>query len=161
MKKTLICSIALLVAAMALAQDADQPRSLRPLRPNGLRPNGLRPAAAPAPAAGAAAADTASDSDAKEAPALNWDGAPVDIVFQTYGEQVNKTILKDPAVPSATITLKSREGQKLTKEEYLEAIEVVLEMNGIHLEPYGEKFMRAVPRGKVRKEGVPLYMDIA
>ena len=156
MKKTLICSIALFAAAMALAQDADQPRSLR-----SLRPNGLRPVAAPAPAAEAAAADTASDSDTKEAPALNWDGAPVDIVFQTYGEQVNKTILKDPAVPNATITLKSREGQKLTKEEYLEAIEVVLEMNGIHLEPYGEKFMRAIPRGKVRKEGVPLYMDIS
>ena len=76
MKKTLICSIALFAAAMALAQDADQPRSLR-----SLRPNGLRPVAAPAPAAEAAAADTASDSDTKEAPALNWDGAPVDIVF--------------------------------------------------------------------------------
>ena len=99
-------------------------------------------------------------ADPKEAPALNWDATPVDIVFQTYGEQVGKTILKDPAVPNATITLKSREGQKLTKEEYLEAIEVVLEMNGIHLEPYGEKFIRAVPRGKARKEGIPLYMDI-
>ena len=99
-------------------------------------------------------------ADPKEAPALNWDAAPVDIVFQTYGEQVGKTILKDPAVPNATITLKSREGQKLSKEEYLEAIEVVLEMNGIHLEPYGEKFIRAVPRGKARKEGIPLYMDI-
>ena len=100
-------------------------------------------------------------ADPKEAPALNWDATPVDIVFQTYGEQVGKTILKDPAVPNATITLKSREGQKLTKEEYLEAIEVVLEMNGIHLEPYGEKFIRAVPRGKARKEGIPFYMDIA
>lgn len=95
-----------------------------------------------------------------EAPALNWDAAPVDIVLQTYGEQVNKTVLKDPAVPNATITLKSREGQRLTKAEYLEAIEVVLEMNGIHLEAYGEKFVRALPRGKVRKEGIPLYMDI-
>ena len=114
---------------------------------------------------GAAAASTGSagseTDDSGSAPALNWDAAPVDIVFQAYGEQLDKTILKDPAVPNATITLKSREGQKLTKEEYLEAIEVVLEMNGIHLEPYGEKFMRAVPRGKVRKEGVPLYMDIA
>ena len=120
MKKTLVCSIALLVSAMASAQDAEP----------------------------------------KEAPALNWDATPDDIVFQTYGEQVGKTILKDPAVPNATITLKSREGQKLSKEEYLEAIEVVLEMNGIHLEPYGEKFIRAVPRGKARKEGIPLYMDI-
>ena len=115
-----------------------------------------------APAMTGGTGETGEESaDSKEAPALNWDAAPVDIVFQAYGEQLDKTILRDPAVPNATITLKSREGQKLTKEEYIEAIEVVLEMNGIHLEPYGEKFMRAVPRGKVRKEGVPLYMDIA
>ena len=170
MKKTLVCSLVLLVVALAHAQEAGQTRSLRSLRQNGLR---RASAATPAaiPTAAPAAAPTADPTDAvaaeadaadpKEAPALNWDATPVDIVFQTYGEQVNKTILKDPSVPNATITLKSREGQKLTKEEYLEAIEVVLEMNGIHLEPYGEKFMRAVPRGKVRKEGIPLYMDIA
>ena len=124
---------------------------------------GVRPAAsAPAASARAGGTDETGDesADPKEAPALNWDATPVDIVFQTYGEQVGKTILKDPSVPNATITLKSREGQKLSKEEYLEAIEVVLEMNGIHLEPYGEKFIRAVPRGKARKEGIPLYMDI-
>ncbi len=94
-----------------------------------------------------------------EAPALNWDAAPVDLVLQTYGEQVGKTILKDPQVPNANITLKSREGQKLSVDEYLEAIDVVLEMNGIHLEPYGESFIRALPRREVRKEGIPLFMD--
>jgi type II secretory pathway component GspD/PulD (secretin) len=122
---------------------------------------GLPARAGMTPAATAPAAGSDADDPNKEPPALNWDAAPVDIVFQAYGEQVDKTILRDPSVPNATITLKSREGQKLTKEEYLEAIEVVLEMNGIHLEPYGEKFMRAVPRGKARKEGIPLYMDIA
>ena len=62
---------------------------------------------------------TTSD-DAKssaDAPAFNWDAAPVDIVLQAYGERTGKTILKDPGVPAATITLKSREGQKLTNEE--------------------------------------------
>ena len=96
------------------------------------------------------------DDMQKEAPALNWDAAPVDIVLQTYSEQTDKTILKDPEAPSPTITLKTREGQKLTKEEYLHAIEVVLEMNGIHLEPYGDKFIRALPRKDVRKKGIPL-----
>ena len=155
-----IAAFAFVLADMVFAQDVTPARSLRSLRPNGLRP------AATANAASAEASLPSDSSepesaDSKEAPALNWDATPVDIVFQTYGEQVGKTILKDPAVPNATITLKSREGQKLTKEEYLEAIEVVLEMNGIHLEPYGEKFIRAVPRGKARKEGIPLYMDIA
>ncbi|MBQ3288085.1 MAG: hypothetical protein IJH50_01575 [Kiritimatiellae bacterium] len=109
-------------------------------------------------------APTAPDSSETEAEdadpsALNWDAAPVDIVLQAYGERVGKTVLKDPACPSATITLKTRPGQKLTDEEYIEAIETILEMNGVHIEPYGESFVRALPRKDVRKEGIPLIMD--
>ena len=100
----------------------------------------------------------ASTEDADPS-AINWDATPVDIVLQAYGERVGKTVLKDPACPSATISLKSRPGQKLTDEEYLEAIEAILEMNGVHLEPYGESFIRALPRKDVRKEGIPLIMD--
>ena len=43
---------------------------------------------------GAAAASTGSAGseadDSGSAPALNWDAAPVDIVFQAYGEQLDK-----------------------------------------------------------------------
>lgn len=157
MKKN-IFAFCVATVAFVIAFDAPAQAPIRRLSPGG-RSLATAPAAAAQPSPAAASAD--EPADPKEAPALNWDATPVDIVFQTYGEQVGKTILKDPSVPNATITLKSREGQKLTKEEYLEAIEVVLEMNGIHLEPYGEKFIRAVPRGKARKEGIPLYMDIA
>ena len=164
MKKNLL-AFCISAAAFIAAFDATAqalPRSMPSLLNNRGGSSARNAASARSAAArggepGEAAAEPA---DPKEAPALNWDSAPVDIVFQTYGEQVDKTILKDPSVPAATITLKSREGQKLTKEEYLEAIEVVLEMNGIHLEPYGEKFIRAVARDKARKEGIPLYMDI-
>jgi type II secretion system protein D len=97
-------------------------------------------------------AETAADGRA-------FDGADVAMVFKVYSEMVGKTILVDPATPKATITLKNESGQKLTDAEWLEAIEVVLEMNGIHLEPYGEKFLRALPRKDVRKEGIPLIMD--
>ena len=165
MKKNILAFCISLVAFF-IALDASSQGLLRrtpaglPTRPGAAARPGASAPAASATAGEAGEADEES-ADPKEAPALNWDAAPVDIVFQAYGEQLDKTILRDPAVPNATITLKSREGQKLTKEEYIEAIEVVLEMNGIHLEPYGEKFMRAVPRGKVRKEGIPLYMDIA
>lgn len=170
MKKNILAFCISLVAFF-IALDASSQGLLR-RTPAGL-PNRLgaavRPGVAARPGAAEAndvadsteAADGESDDTNKAPPPLNWDATPVDIVFQAYGEQIDKTILRDPSVPNATITLKAREGQKLTKEEYLEAIEVVLEMNGIHLEPYGEKFMRAVPRGKVRKEGIPLYMDIA
>ena len=138
----LVCTVALFAATESSAQSL-------------LRRAG-RPEASAEAAPAAASADAA---EPKEAPALNWDAAPVDIVLQAYAEQLDKTILKDPAAPTPTITLKTREGQKLTKEEYLEAIEVVLEMNGIHLEPYGERFIRALPRKDVRKEGIPLIMD--
>ena len=125
--------------------------------------NGRTPAS-PAPAARQTAAANADDGENAagkgEAPAFNWDATPVDIILQAYGERTGKTILKDPQVPAATITLKSRPGQKLTDEEYLEAIEVILEMNQIHLEPYGDSFIRALPRKDVRKEGIPLYMDV-
>ena len=109
-------------------------------------------------AAAVALALSAQEAE-KAAPPLNWDASPVDIVLQAYAESIDKIVLKDPGVPNATISLKARDGQQLTLEEYLEAIEVVLEMNGVHIEPYGEKFIRAIPRNKARKEGIPLILD--
>ena len=116
--------------------------------------NTSRPATTPPAAEGEAAASAPTGGHA-----LNWDGAASDIIIMAYGDEVGKTILKDPACPTATITLKSKQGQKLSREEYLEAIETVLEMNGIHLEPYKDSFIRALPRKDVRKEGIPILMD--
>ena len=116
--------------------------------------NTSRPATTPPAAEGEAAASVPTGGHA-----LNWDGAASDIIIMAYGDEVGKTILKDPACPTATITLKSKQGQKLSREEYLEAIETVLEMNGIHLEPYKDSFIRALPRKDVRKEGIPILMD--
>ena len=90
---------------------------------------------------------------------IEFNGAALDLVLQIYGNLVNKTILKDPAAPSAQITLQPRQGQELSDEDKISAIETVLEMNGIHLEPYGDKFMRALPRKDARKEGIPLILD--
>ena len=98
-------------------------------------------------------------SAAEPASDLNFNQTPVDLVFETYAKMTGKTVIKDPQTPTANISLKSAPGQKLTKEEQLEAIEVTLEMNGIHLEPYGEKFVRALPRNKVRNEGIPFVAD--
>lgn len=115
-----------------------------------------RPQTASAPqteTAAAAEGETAVSSD------LNFNQTPLDLVFETYSRMVKKTILKDPQVPAATITLKSEPGQKLSEEDQIEAIEVVLEMNGVHLEPYGEKFIRALPRKDARKEGIPLLRN--
>ena len=81
------------------------------------------------------------------------------MVFTVYQDLIGKTVLKDPQTPAATITLQPKKGQELTNEDKIEAIETVLEMNGIHIEPYGEKFVRALPRKDVRKDGIPLIMD--
>ena len=119
----------------------------RPQRTVGNRP--AAPAAAPA----------AESGEPKEAHALNFNQAPLELVFDAIQAERKRTVLKDPGCPSPTITLKTREGQKLSQEDYLEAIYVILEMNGVHLEDYGEKFIRALPRAKARKEGIPLIMD--
>ena len=143
-----------LSCAFALSAFAAAPSRL--LAPRGGRPvNTARPTPpAPQPSAGDEATPSPTGGHA-----LNWDGAASDIIIMAYGDEVGKTILKDPACPSATITLKSKQGQKLSREEYLEAIETVLEMNGIHLEPYKDSFIRALPRKDVRKEGIPILMD--
>lgn len=113
----------------------------------------------PRSAADAVPSSSARSSSSSEVSDLNFNAAPVDMVFEVYSKLVNKTVLKDPGAPSPTITLQSRPGQKLSDAEQVEAIETILEMNGIHLEPYGEKFVRALPRAKVRKDGIPLLMN--
>ena len=104
---------------------------------------------------------TTSDSASADAGgrSIEFNAAPVDMVFTVYQDLVGKTVLKDPQTPAATITLQPKKGQVLTDEDKIEAIETVLEMNGIHIEPYGEKFVRALPRKDVRKDGIPLIMD--
>ena len=92
-------------------------------------------------------------------PALAFVETPLDLVLEAYAEQVNKTILPAPDLPKATITLRSLEGQVLTKDEYLFAIEHVLTMNGVVLEERGEKFLRALARKTVRTQGIPLLLD--
>ena len=142
MKKIVIsCALALVCLSAVVAQQLGRP--------------GFRlPTATPPPKT-----PTASASSSGGVSSLNFNNAAVDMVFEVYSKLVNKTVLKDPGAPSPTITLQSRPGQKLSEADQIEAIETILEMNGIHLEPYGEKFVRALPRAKVRKDGIPLLMN--
>lgn len=139
-------------------------RNLNPRR--GLR--GARDTASSANAANAdspsASTGTAEVAALKDMPKnatsdLNFKEAALEIVFEAYSQLVGRTVLKDPAVQSVSITIQSAPGQKLTKEEQIFVIEEALEMNGVHMEEYGEKFVRALPRDKVRQEGIPLIVD--
>ena len=123
---------------------------------------GAAPAASQSTAPGATSMGTAAPGAAKVdvgGRSIEFNGAALDIVLMVYGNLVNKTVLKDPSAPAASITLQPKQGQDLTDEDKILAIETVLEMNGIHLEPYGEKFVRAMPRNKADVEVIPLIMD--
>ncbi len=93
-------------------------------------------------------------------PALVFNQTPLELVLDAYAEQCGKTIIPAPDLPKSTITLTSLPGQLLTKDEYLEAIEVTLTMNGVVLEPFGEKFLRALQRKTLRTQGNPILMSM-
>jgi general secretion pathway protein D len=76
-----------------------------------------------------------------------------------YAEATGRTLIPAPDAPKTTITLKSQPEIELTKEEYLEAIEKTLAMNGIVLVPDGTKFLKVFAKGKVRTEGIKTIMD--
>ena len=159
MRRFLAFAVLLAVSAeVSLAQGLG--RSLLNRRTGGARP------AAGAPAAKTESQPQMTREDLKNVqrgtngvPALAFNQAPVDLVLEAYAAEVGKTVIPAPDLPKATITLRSLEGQTLTKAEYLEAIEVTLTMNGVVLEPRGEKFLRALPRKTVRTHGIALRMD--
>ncbi len=122
-------------------------------------PGTALPAAAQA-GGDAAATNTAGEAKSKTTtPALKFDNAPSDIIVSAYCEQTGKTPLWAPDAPKANITLKSQPDAQLTKEEYIEAIEVVLSMNGIVLEPFGEKFVKVLARKTVRTDGIKIITE--
>ena len=146
--------LALLICAFAVTASAQGLQPRRMLGGNRFP----RQTASQVPQPSQDSAPTAS-ADAAGGRSIEFNAAPVDMVFTVYQDLVGKTVLKDPQTPAATITLQPKKGQELTDEDKIEAIETVLEMNGIHIEPYGEKFVRALPRKDVRKDGIPLIMD--
>jgi general secretion pathway protein D len=160
--KACVAILASLIATVSLAQSAERPSLLRNRASSSLLSNRSanlsRPAAEPV-----ATTDSNSKAKSKQVEpggrSIEFNQAPVEMVFKVYGELKGVTVLKDPQTPSATITLQPLQGQELTDEEKILAIETILEMNGIHLEPYGEKFCRALPRKDVRKDGIPLLKD--
>jgi len=121
----------------------------RPLNP-------VMPVGAGGNAADSAGAARTADGSV-DITALKFEGAPVDIVLQTYAEVTGRTLLMAPDVPKATITLRSQ--SDLTKEEFLQAIETALVMNGVALQPVGEKFLKVLPAKDIRRLGAKTEFD--
>ena len=152
------CLKSLLTLTTLLTLTAANAQGLRPAR-SSLLNRSARPATSQTSQTSQASQTSDSASAESGGRSIEFNAAPVDMVFTVYQDLVGKTVLKDPQTPAATITLQPKKGQALTDEDKIEAIETVLEMNGIHIEPYGEKFVRALPRKDVRKDGIPLIMD--
>lgn len=91
------------------------------------------------------------------APRLNFRDTPLEIVLDDYAEKTDRTVLKAPGLPNVNITLRSRDN--LTIDEYLQAIETVLAMNGVALLPVDEKFLTVVKIGDARQEAMEILMD--
>jgi len=160
MRKGIIFFVVMLVAGMALAQNRPNLLNRRSLGGNNLPRNGVAPSAQRQEAQPQMTREDLKTvpRGTNGVPALAFNQAPLDLVLEAYAAEVGKTIIPAPDLPKATITLRSLEDQVLTKTEYLEAIEVTLTMNGVVLEPRGEKFLRALPRKTVRTHGIPLLM---
>ena len=127
--------------------------SKRTAAPAAVTPGSMAPALSTEPAAGGEAKSKTTT------PSLKFDSTPADIIVSAYCEQTGKTPLWAPDAPKVNITLKSQAGVELTKEEFVEAIEVVLSMNGIVLEPFGEKFVKVLAKKTVRSDGIKILMD--
>jgi general secretion pathway protein D len=139
-----------------------------PAESTGYVPTAKAPPAAPVATSGAnllgipattPAATTGGSTSKTNSTRLNFNGADSLILLMAYAEATGRTLIQAADVPKATITLKSQAEVELSKEEYLEAIEKTLAMNGIVLVPDGTKFLRVFAKGKVRTEGIKTIMD--
>ena len=146
-------------AAFASAASAQAIRGPMSLRGASGGRSLLQPQGVAAPAADTGTGASAVQVDPSKTSDINFKDAALEIVLEAYSQLVEKTIIKDPGVSAVNITIQSAPGQKLTKEEQIFVILEALEMNGVHIEEYGEKFVRALPRDKVRQEGIPLIID--
>ena len=172
MKKTRFAIAAAIAALVALGADAQGLGSRRSsLLSRGNNAGGGAPAlsrtgfggrtaAAVQPGAEASSEEEKPSVGTNGVPYLAFNQSPVDMVLDAYAEQLGKTILPAPDIPKPTITLNSEKSTLLSKEEYLEAIEVVLSMNGIVLEPFGDKFVKALPRKTARVHGLPMITKV-
>jgi general secretion pathway protein D len=106
------------------------------------------------PAGGSISLPTRATSPGGSGLRLKFNNAPLDIVLQDYSEHTKRTLLLAPNLPKASITLQSQ--GDLSMDEYLQAVETVLSMNGIALLKEGEKFLRVVSIDKARGEPMPI-----
>ena len=152
---------ALSVCGSVYSQGPGLPTLPLPQPSRGAPPPGLVRQTPPAPsntgpAVGGrySARDTAMAGGDDTSRRLKFSNAPVEMLLDEYSEVTGLTLLLSPSLPKATVTLRSQ--GTLSIDEYLQAIQEVLAMNGITLLREGTTFLRVVPIAKAREEGMSI-----
>ncbi len=91
---------------------------------------------------------------------LKFDNAPAEVFLQIYSQVTHRTLLTSPDVPKVTMSLRSTNEESWTDEEYLQAIEQQLQLNGIGLIPVGERFALVVPFKTIGQQGIETFLEI-
>jgi general secretion pathway protein D len=81
----------------------------------------------------------------------------LDLIIAELQERTGKIILKDTAVPDASLTLNAVD--PMPESEYIKAIESLLGMNNIALVPFRDRFLKMVPADTVGQSGVQVGLD--
>ena len=83
---------------------------------------------------------------------IDFRGVPLDDVLKVYGDLVGRTILR-PSTLAAQQQIVLRTQTDLTKAEAVQALDAVLQMNGVAMINVGEKFVKAVLLQTAAQEG--------
>lgn len=114
----------------------------------------------PAPTVTVAASPAPTPAD-DEVPGYTYNYVSQDLntVLDFYARLVNRTILRPASLVSPPIFLKTQ--SPLTKREAIQALEAILNMNGIAMFPVGEKFVKAIPTAQANSEGAKFNTNSA
>jgi general secretion pathway protein D len=81
---------------------------------------------------------------------LNMPGDSLDAVLGLVERWTGKTLLRAQNLPAATLSINLKE--KVSKKEAIQAIETLLNLNGIALTPLGERFLKVTPLNTAKSE---------
>ena len=93
-------------------------------------------------------------------PRLAFDQAPIELLLYAYADEAKKVLIPAPNLPKTQVTLKTQDEFDLTREQYLNAIERVLTLNGVVLQEVDDIYLYALDRKTVRTAGIRTEMNI-
>ena len=81
---------------------------------------------------------------------INMPGDSLDSVLALLERWTGKTLLRPQNLPAATITLILKD--RITKAEAIQAVETLLNLNGIAITPLGNRFLKVTPLNAAKSE---------